>query len=212
MTAASDKGHRPRIVVMISGGGTNLQALIDACASGVIAGDIVRVISSNAAAYGLERARLAGIDGVALPKKAFANEAACHAARHEALLSARPDLVVLAGYLGILPPETLRALACPVINTHPALLPAFGGKGMYGHHVHEAVLRAGCKVSGVTVHRVTPGIDEGPIVAQAAVPVLPDDTPDTLAARVLVEEHKLLVAVAADLCRQHTAAPPAPQA
>ena len=201
MTASSGKKYRPRIVVMISGGGTNLQALIDGCASGMIKGDIVRVISSNASAYGLERARLAGIEGVALPKKAFADEAACHAARHEALLSARPDLVVLAGYLGILPSETLRALACPVINTHPALLPSFGGKGMYGHHVHEAVLRAGRRVSGATVHRVTAGIDEGDIWAQATVNVLPGDTPDTLAARVLVKEHRLLVATVARLCR-----------
>ena len=124
--------------------------------------------------------------------KAFATPEECQAARHRALVEAQPDLIVLAGYLGILGAETIRAFPGRILNIHPALIPSFCGKGMYGHHVHEAALEYGVKVSGATVHFVSEDIDAGPIVFQGSVPVEEGDTPDTLAARILPVEHTLL--------------------
>jgi phosphoribosylglycinamide formyltransferase-1 len=189
-----------RIVVCVSGGGTNLQTIIDACQSGMINGKIVLVLSSARKAYALERAAKAGIPSVVIHKDDYPDLAACQSARHEAIMSAKPDLVVLAGFLGILPKQTIVALPLRIINTHPALIPAFCGKGMYGHFVHEAVLNYGAKVSGSTIHFVDEGTDTGVIIAQRAVPVLSGDTPDTLAARVLGQEHILLPKAVADFC------------
>ena len=181
-----------KIVAMVSGGGTNLQAIFDAIDRGEIDAEVTLVISSARKAYALERARARGIPTLALPMKAFATPEECQAARHRALVEAQPDLIVLAGYLGILGAETIRAFPGRILNIHPALIPTFCGKGMYGHHVHEAALEYGVKVSGATVHFVSEDIDAGPIVFQGSVPVEEGDTPDTLAARILPVEHTLL--------------------
>ena len=181
-----------KIVAMVSGGGTNLQAIFDAIDRGEIDAEVTLEISSARKAYALERARARGIPTLALPMKAFATPEECQAARHRALVEAQPDLIVLAGYLGILGAETIRAFPGRILNIHPALIPSFCGKGMYGHHVHEAALEYGVKVAGATVHFVSEDIDAGPIVFQGSVPVEEGDTPDTLAARILPVEHTLL--------------------
>lgn len=189
-----------RIAVFCSGGGSNLQALLDAQANGLLGGgEIALVVGSRKSAYALERARQAGVEAVFLSKKADPDS---YDERMLALLEGRDiGLIVLAGFLGILGDKTLAAYGGRILNIHPALLPSFGGMGMFGHHVHEAVLAAGCKVSGATVHFVTGGVDEGPIVMQRAVAVLEGDTPDALAARVLSVEHRILPASVALFCR-----------
>lgn len=189
------------IVAMVSGGGTNLQAIFDAIDRGEIDGQVTMVISSARKAYALERARMRGIPTLALPLKAFKNPEECQQARHDALVKANPDLIVLAGYLGILGEKTIRAFKGRILNIHPALIPSFCGKGMYGHHVHEAALKYGVKLSGATVHFVSEDIDAGPIVFQGSVPVMDDDTPDSLAARILPVEHELLPRAVALFCQ-----------
>ena len=183
--------RRVRIGVLASGGGTNLQCIIDACERGEIDGDVAVVISNVPEAHALERARKHRIDAYGFPHKDVTRE------QHEAdiiecLDQHGVDLVVLAGYLRILTPVFINRYAGKLINTHPALLPSFGGSGMHGLNVHKAVLSYGCKVSGCTIHFVTLDVDGGPIILQKAVPVLEDDTPETLQERVLKEEHKLL--------------------
>ncbi len=176
---------------MASGGGTNLPAIIDSCERGEIDGDVVVVISNVEEAYALERARKHRIDAFAFPHKGVTREA------HEqdiieCLEQHQVDLVVLAGYLRMLTPVMITKYAGRLINTHPALLPSFGGKGMHGVNVHQAVIDYGCKVSGCTIHFVTLDVDGGPIIAQKAVPVLEGDTAELLQERILKEEHKLL--------------------
>jgi phosphoribosylglycinamide formyltransferase 1 len=182
-----------RVAVLASGGGTNLQALLDACGPGAPA-RVIRVISNRADAGALERARAAGIPAVVLRDPADSGE----------LLAALADadLVVLAGYLKLIPAAAVARFPRRMINIHPALLPAFGGPGMYGRRVHAAVLASGVAESGATVHYVDEHYDRGPIVAQRTVPVLPGDTPETLAARVLAVEHELLPQVVLDLSRK----------
>jgi len=182
--------RRIRIGVLASGGGTNLQAIIDACERGEIDGDVVVVISNMPDAYALERARKHRIDAFCFPHKGVTRE------QHEADIIAcleqhRVDLLCLAGYLRMLTPVLVDKYAGRVMNTHPALLPSFGGKGMHGLRVHQAVLDHGCKVSGCTIHFVSLDVDGGPIVLQKAVPVQEGDTAETLQERVLKEEHKL---------------------
>jgi phosphoribosylglycinamide formyltransferase-1 len=182
--------RRIRIGVLASGGGTNLQAIIDACERGEIDGDVAVVVSNVPEAYALERARKHGIDAYAFPHKGVARE------QHEqdiidCLEQHQVDLVCLAGYLRMMTPLIIRKYAGRMMNTHPALLPAFGGKGMHGLYVHQAVLDYGCKVSGCTIHFVTEEVDGGQIILQKSVPVLEDDTPETLQERILKEEHKL---------------------
>jgi formyltetrahydrofolate-dependent phosphoribosylglycinamide formyltransferase len=177
-----------RVAVLASGGGSNLQALLDACAGSAPA-RVVLVLSNNPAAGALERARKAGV-----PARVIANPQDGKALS-TMLAEARADLVVLAGYLKLVPPETVAAWQGRMINIHPALLPAFGGPGMYGRRVHEAVIASGAKVSGASIHLVTPEYDRGPLVAQEMVPVEPGDTAESLAARVLTVEHRLLPAV-----------------
>lgn len=189
------------IVAMVSGGGTNLQAIFDAIDRGEIDGQVTMVISSARKAYALERARMRDIPTLALPLKAFKTPEECQQARHDALVKANPDLIVLAGYLGILGEKTIRAFKGRILNIHPALIPSFCGKGMYGHHVHEAALKYGVKLSGATVHFVSEDIDAGPIVFQGSVPVMDDDTPDSLAARILPVEHELLPRAVALFCQ-----------
>ncbi|MBN9349010.1 MAG: GNAT family N-acetyltransferase, partial [Devosia sp.] len=185
-----------RLVCLVSGGGTTLQNLLDRSADGMFPATVAGVVSSRADAFGVERARRAGVPVLVEPRGPGFAERVWAAVR-----SFTPDLVCLAGWLHLLPiPADLRNR---VLNIHPSLLPAFGGKGMYGRHVHEAVLAYGAKMTGCTVHFVTPGMDEGPTIAQASVAILAGDTPDILGARVLVEEHKLypraLAMVAASL-------------
>jgi phosphoribosylglycinamide formyltransferase 1 len=182
-----------RVAVLASGGGTNLQALLDACGPAAPA-RVTRVVSNRADAGALERARAAGIPAVVLRDPTDAAELI--AALGDA------DLVVLAGYLKLIPAAAVARFPRRMINIHPALLPAFGGPGMYGHRVHAAVLASGATASGATVHYVDEQYDRGPIIAQRTVPVLPGDTAETLAARVLAVEHELLPQVVLELARK----------
>ena len=184
-----------RVAVLVSGGGTNLQALIDALGGALTApARISRVISNRPDAGALERARRAGIPTTVLRDPLDSAE----------LLAAIGDaqLVVLAGYLKLVPAAVVARFRQRMVNIHPALLPEFGGPGMYGRRVHEAVLASRATESGATVHYVDEQYDRGPIVAQRRVPVQPDDTADTLAQRVLAAEHELLPEVVLDLARR----------
>ena len=181
-----------RIAVLCSGGGTNLQALIDAQEAGQIDGEIVLVLSNASKAYALERARKHGIEAKFISKKQASSDEAFNDAILAELRRVRAELVVLAGYLPIVGAQVVRAYEHRIINIHPALIPSFCGPGMYGHHVHEAVLAYGAKISGATTHFVDEQVDHGGVIMQASVPVLEDDTPDTLAARVLTVEHRIL--------------------
>lgn len=179
--------------MLVSGGGTNLQALLDAFHDSPIL-QIARVISSRPEAGALDRARRSNVPAVVLRKPSDAAELV--AALHDI------EIVVLAGYLKLVPAAVVRQFRGRMINIHPALLPDFGGPGMYGHHVHEAVLASGTRESGATVHFVDEEFDRGAIIGQERVPVEPGDTPDTLATRVLEAEHRLLPRVVLELARQ----------
>lgn len=181
-----------RIAVLCSGGGTNLQALIDAVEAGRIDGTIVLVLANASRAYALERARKHGIPAQFVSKKQAGSDEAFNDVILDRLQEAEAELVVLAGYLPIVGPQIVRAYEHRIINIHPALIPAFCGPGMYGHHVHEAVLAYGAKISGATTHFVDEQVDHGGVIMQRCVPVLEGDTPDTLAARVLTVEHEIL--------------------
>ncbi len=183
-----------RVAVMVSGGGTNLQALIDAVEAGTIEHtQIVAVISNKKDAYALERAEKHGILGLCISPKDFAGRDAFGRALVQALQEKQADLVVLAGYLVILPEILVQAYQNRMINIHPSLIPSFCGAGYYGLKVHEAVLARGVKVTGATVHFVDEGTDTGPIILQKAVEVHPDDTPKTLQQRVMEQaEWKIL--------------------
>jgi phosphoribosylglycinamide formyltransferase-1 len=179
-----------RVAVLASGGGSNLQTLLDASRVPGAGFSVVLVVTNRAGARALERGARAGA------RTAVIREDGDDAARLLALLAEdRADLVVLAGYLKLVPPDVVAAFAGRMLNIHPALLPAFGGPGMYGHRVHEAVLASGARISGPTVHLVDERYDHGRILAQWPVPVLSGDTPEGLAARVLEAEHRLLPAV-----------------
>lgn len=182
-----------RISVLISGGGTNLQSIIDAMEAGdLLNAKIVQIISSKADAYGLERGKKHGIPTKVISKVEYPDMEERMAAVLKALDDEDTDLVVLAGYLSILAPELIKKYNKRILNIHPSLLPKFGGKGCYGLRVHEQVVAAGEKESGATVHFVDEGIDTGKIILQGKVEVLPDDTPEDLQKRVLVQEHKIL--------------------
>ncbi len=176
----------PRIVVLVSGSGSNLQALIDAVAEGRIRGRIAAVLSNNPQAYGLERARRAGIPTEVVDHRDFPSRETFDRALAERIDRYRPDLVILAGFMRILTPEFVRHYQGRMLNIHPSLLPKYRGLD-----THARALAAGEREHGVSVHFVTPELDGGPVIAQARVPVLPDDTPETLAARVLEREHRL---------------------
>ncbi len=189
-----------RVAVLVSGGGTNLQALLDATAAPGSPARVAVVVSNRGDAGALDRARQAGVATAVLAD--HTNAAAVLRALNDA------DLVVLAGYLKLVPAEVVARFRCRMINIHPALLPAFGGPGFYGRRVHEAVLASGATVSGVTIHYVDEHYDRGAIIAQWPVPVRAGDTPETLAARVLVAEHRLLPAVVLALARLGVPAEP----
>jgi phosphoribosylglycinamide formyltransferase-1 len=180
-----------RLGFLASHGGSNLQAILDAIESGQIPAQACVVICNNSEAPALARAAAGGIPAFHLSSRTHPDPAALDVAILQALQGNRVNLVVLAGYMKKLGPRVLAAYARRVLNIHPALLPKFGGQGMYGMRVHHAVLAAGERESGPTVHVVTDEYDAGPILAQARVPVLPGDTPETLQARVLEQEHRL---------------------
>ena len=190
-----------KIAVMFSGGGTDFQALIDGERDGKFNGHIVVAVTGNAKAYGIERAKNAGIDCYICRKSDYESVEARDEEVAKIFDRYGVELIVLAGYLGILTSPILDKYRGRVINIHPALLPKFGGKGMYGIHVHEAVIAAGEKKSGATVHYSDSGIDTGKIILQRELDVLPTDTPESLQQRILNEiEHPLLVEAVALLC------------
>lgn len=192
-----------KIGVLVSGGGTNLQQLIDAQGEDRLGGGkIVTVISSKPGVFALERAKKAGIEAVTLSRKDYPDVEAYSQALIEALNARGVDLVVLSGFLTITSDSFVQAFPNRVMNVHPALLPAFGGKGFYGLHVHEAVLRRGCKVTGATVHFANEVCDGGPIILQKSVEVKEGDTPEILQRRVMEQaEWKLLPEAVALFCQ-----------
>ena len=192
-----------KIAVLVSGGGTNLQALIDAQARGELGGgEIAAVISSKAGAYALERAAKAGIPGYVLPRKNFESNQAMTIALVDLMKDMGIDLVVLAGCMIIFTQELVDAYPNAIMNVHPALIPSFCGQGYYGLHVHEEALKCGVKLSGATVHFVSAECDGGPIIAQKAVEVRHDDTPEILQKRIMEQaEWKLLPEAVALFCQ-----------
>ncbi|MGI6007058.1 MAG: phosphoribosylglycinamide formyltransferase [Ruminococcus sp.] len=188
------------IAVLVSGGGTNLQAIIDGIEKGIISNTRIRcVISNNRDAYALERARQHNIDGICISPSDFDSREKFHDALLNKLLELNVDLIVLAGCLVVIPPAIVRAFPGRIINIHPALIPSFCGTGFYGLKVHEAVLNRGVKVTGATVHFVDEGTDTGPIILQKAVEVLDDDTPEVLQRRVMEEAEWVIMPRAIDL-------------
>ena len=192
-----------RIGVLVSGGGTNLQQLIDAQAAGKLGGGkLVTVISSKPGVFALERAQRAGIEAVTLSRKEYPDVETYSQALITALRERDVELVVLSGFLTITSDSFVQAFPNRIMNVHPALLPAFGGKGFYGLHVHEAVLARGCKLTGATVHFANEVCDGGPIILQKAVEVKDGDTPEILQKRVMEEaEWKLLPRAAEMMCQ-----------
>jgi len=175
-----------RIAILISGRGSNMEAIVQACAREGWPAQVVAVISNRPEAAGLDYARRQGIEAIAVDHKAFADRGTFDAALMQAIDAQRPDLVVMAGFMRIVTPAFTAHYAGRLLNIHPSLLPSFAGL-----HTHERALAAGCKLAGATVHFVTAELDHGPIVAQAMVPVLPGDSAQQLAARVLVLEHQM---------------------
>lgn len=192
-----------RVAVCVSGGGTNLQAIIDALKSGKIRDtQIVRVISNNKNAYALTRAQNAEIEGVCVSPRDYENREKFNEALLECLKEADPDLIVLAGFMVAVPANVIEAYRGRIINIHPALIPSFCGKGYYGLHVHEKVLQRGAKVTGATVHFVDEDLDHGPILLQKAVEVREGDTPEVLQRRVMEEAEWILLPEAISLIAQ----------
>lgn len=189
-----------RVAVMVSGGGTNLQAIIDAVESERITNtELVAVISNNRDVYALERARRAGIRDMVVSPKDYAQRSEFNKALVETVDSLNVDLIVLAGYLVVIPPEMIEKYENRIINIHPSLIPAFCGTGFYGLKVHEAALARGVKVVGATVHFVDKGTDTGPILLQKAVAVKDGDTPKELQQRVMEQAEWVLLPQAIDL-------------
>lgn len=190
---------KQRLAVLVSGEGTNFQAIAEAARSGRLSAEVVGLIANRKTAGGLERARRLSIPSALLERAAFPSISAWNAAMTEQLKSWRADWVVLAGFTGLVGKEILDAFPNRIVNSHPALLPKFGGKGMYGDHVHRAVVTAKETVSGISIHLVNERFDEGPVLAQKQVPVLPNDTAESLAERIKNEERKFFPAVLEDL-------------
>lgn len=195
--------RKANLAVLASGSGSNLASLISAVNQGIIDNaHISLVISNKQSAYALQRAREAEIPAINLKRSEFANDEAFDAEIVRWLRKYDIDVVLLAGYLRILTAPLLESYSNRILNIHPSLLPDFGGVGMYGIKVHEAVINAGVAKSGCTIHLVNKTVDGGPILSQAEIPVLPDDTAHTLAERVLKEEHKLYPATVRDFVNQ----------
>ena len=192
--------EKTRIAVLVSGGGTNLQALIDSMESGAVKGaKIIRVISNNRNAYALERAAKHGIASECISPKDYDSREEFNRAFLQSVDQAEPDLIVLAGFLVVIPPEMIAKYRNRIINIHPSLIPSFCGTGCYGLKVHEKALERGVKVTGATVHYVDEGTDTGPIILQKAVEILPDDTPQTLQRRVMEQAEWVLLPRAVEL-------------
>jgi len=191
---------RLNIAVLISGGGSNLQALIDATLQGTINGKIAVVISDKENAYGLQRAKNHNIEAIAINKKSFDTKTSFDAEMSKQLKGRDINLIILAGFLSILPMDIIKEYEGRIINIHPSLIPSFCGNGFYGERVHKAVIEYGAKVSGATVHFVDEGTDTGAIILQHAVPVDYEDNAKTLADKVLEVEHQLIVKAAALFC------------
>lgn len=183
---------KPSIVVLASGSGSNFQAILNAIDQGEVNARVVRLVASRPGIGAISKAESAGITTSVVQKSSFGSSQEFETALLDTIQSAKPDLIVLAGYLVQIPVAVIKAYSGRIINIHPSLLPDFGGKGYYGLKVHEAVVNSGRTVSGCTVHLVTENYDEGPILAQSTVSVDPTDTAETLAAKVLEQEHKLL--------------------
>lgn len=197
--------NKARIAVLVSGGGTNLEALLNAQEAGALPHvEIVLVLSSNPEAYALERAKRRGVPAIPLSRKQLGQEP-FEAALMEALTQYRVDLVVLAGFLSILSLDFVRRWPDRIVNVHPSLIPAFCGKGYYGLKVHEAALRRGVRVTGATVHLVNEIPDGGRILLQKAVDILPGDTPETLQRRVMEQAEWVLLPQAAEQLAAHIA-------
>jgi phosphoribosylglycinamide formyltransferase 1 len=194
-------GREMNLGFLASHNGSNMQAIINACKSGALNAVPAVVISNNSDSGALARARQESIPCYCLNGKTHPSPESLDEAILEALLRHSVDIVILAGYMKKLGTKTLRRFSGAVLNIHPALLPKFGGKGMYGIHVHEAVLAAAEKETGVSIHLVDEEYDRGPVIAQTRVPVMPEDTPETLAARVLLQEHVLFTAVLQKIAR-----------
>ena len=189
-----------RVLVCVSGGGTNLQALIDSMENGTVKGaQIIRVISNNRNAYALERAAKHGIAAECISPKDYDSREEFNRAFLQSVDQAEPDLIVLAGFLVVIPPEMIAKYRNRIINIHPSLIPSFCGTGCYGLKVHEKALERGVKVTGATVHYVDEGTDTGPIILQKAVEILPDDTPQTLQRRVMEQAEWVLLPHAVEL-------------
>ena len=201
MGVTSAKSDTPlRIAVLCSGGGSNLQALLDAIDGGRIRGEVVLVMANRSRAFALERARARGIPAMFISQKEAGSPQAYNDALLAQLQATRAELVVLAGYLRMVGSQIVAAYPQRILNIHPALIPAFCGAGMYGDRVHEAVLASGVKLTGATVHFVDEAYDHGEIVMQRSVPVLDDDDVHALAARVLAVEHTILPQSVALFC------------
>lgn len=189
-----------RVLVCVSGGGTNLQAIIDGIEQGKITNtQIVRVISNNKTAYALERAANAGIDSICVSPKDYADREQFNQAFLQAVEEASPDLIVLAGFLVVIPAQLIQKYENRIINIHPSLIPAFCGTGYYGLKVHEGALTRGVKITGATVHFVDEGTDTGPIILQKAVNVQEQDTPELLQRRVMEEAEWVILPRAIDM-------------
>lgn len=192
-----------KISVLISGGGTNLQAIIDSIESGYIKhGEIVQVISSKDEAFGLTRAKVKGIKAIAISKKKYLTIEKVHEVLISELLGSGTQLIVLAGYLNILPKEIIEKFRERIINVHPSLIPKYCGEGFYGDKVHLAVLENKEEFSGATVHYVDEGVDTGPIISSKKVPVFSDDSVVSLANRIHEVEHEILVEAVKNLCEK----------
>ena len=188
-----------RIVVCVSGGGTNLQAILDAIAQGTITNtEVIAVISNNANAKALDRARMKKIPAIVMSPKAYPDRDTYHVAFTEKMIELAPDFVVLAGFLVKIPEQMIEKFNNRIVNIHPSLIPSFCGVGYYGLKVHQKVLERGVKVTGATVHFVNEGMDEGPIIAQKAVMVEEDDTPEILQQRVMEQAEWILLPRAID--------------
>ena len=189
-----------KLAVCVSGGGTNLQAIIDAIDNGSITNAKIEVvIANNANAYALERAKKHGIEGICISPKDYENREAFNTAFLDKLNSYQVDLVVLAGFLVVIPPQMIAEYRNRIINIHPSLIPSFCGTGYYGLKVHEGVLARGVKVTGATCHFVDEGTDTGPIILQKAVEVEPGDTPELLQRRVMEQAEWIIMPKAIDL-------------
>ncbi|KAL8103290.1 phosphoribosylglycinamide formyltransferase, chloroplastic [Apium graveolens] len=193
---------RKKLAVFVSGGGSNFRAIYEAILDGRINGDIVVLVASKTDCGGASYARDKGIPVIVFPEKKDGSEGLSPHNLVIALRKYEVDYILLAGYLKLIPAELIRAYPRSILNIHPSLLPAFGGKGYYGMKVHRAVITSGARYSGPTIHFVDEHYDTGRILAQRVVPVLPTDTADELAAKVLQEEHHVYVEVAAVLCEE----------